>query len=119
MRVLVCGSRTWNDYNRVLQELTAIHRQTPLDVVIEGGATGADKCAVMSAIALGVPVETFLPDWFTHGKHAGPIRNKAMLVKGRPDLVLAFWDGKSRGTRDMIYRSRHAGVEVRVIMEEK
>jgi UDP-N-acetylmuramoylalanine-D-glutamate ligase len=57
-----------------------------------------------------IPVETYEADWDTHGKAAGPIRNKRMLDEGKPDLVVAFPGG--RGTANMISQARKAGVEV-------
>lgn len=42
-------------------------------------------------------------DWGKHGKAAGPIRNSKMIADA--DALVAFWDGKSRGTRDCILQA--------------
>ena len=55
-------------------------------------------------------IEEFPANWAKHGNMAGPIRNQAMLVKGKPDLVLAFPGG--RGTADMVNRARVSKVPV-------
>ena len=98
MRVLVCGSRSWIDVALILTYL----QRVGATLVIHGGAKGADRLAGQAAAQLNIPVEVYPPDWDSYGKQAGFIRNGEMLSAGRPDLVLAFWDGQSRGTRHMI-----------------
>ena len=108
MRVLVCGDRSWSNLAPILRELKRL-RPT---VVIHGGARGADTLAGAAARQLKIPVEVFPAQWDLYGKSAGPIRNKQMLVEGKPDLVLAFHTDimASRGTRDMVRRAERAGV---------
>jgi hypothetical protein len=63
-----------------------------------------------------IPVETFEADWATHGKAAGPIRNRKMLDAGA-DLVLAFPVGNSKtspGTWDCIEAAAERGIPVRI-----
>jgi hypothetical protein len=52
-------------------------------------------------------------DWKTHGRSAGPKRN-LMMLDMKPDLVLAFWDGKSPGTKHLIENARKRGIPVRM-----
>jgi hypothetical protein len=59
----------------------------------------------------------FLADWKRDGRRAGILRNLRMLEFGKPDEVLAFWDGSSKGTAHMIREARKAGVPVRIILE--
>jgi hypothetical protein len=47
-----------------------------------------------------IPVKQFLAQWNIHGKSAGPIRNKEMAEYA--DALIAFWDGQSKGTKNMI-----------------
>lgn len=111
MRVLVCGGRDYRDHERVQEVLhKLLVKSEGIDVVIEGGARGADRHARTFAEAYSIPVETYEADWETHGTFAGPLRNKAMLQEGRPDLVIAFPGGK--GTRSMVGLARKFGVEV-------
>jgi hypothetical protein len=114
MRVLVCGGRDYRDHGAVWQALGAIHTRTPIDVLIEGGATGADRwCAKWANCQHGVDTLTYPANWNKDGRAAGPIRNQRMLDEGKPDLVVAFPGG--RGTADMVRRAKAAGVEVREI----
>ena len=113
MIILVCGDRNWTDQETiksVLDSLTA-----PGDVVIHGACRGADRLAGQAATALDLTVREYPAQWDTHGRAAGPIRNQQMLDLEHPDLVLAFHDRltESKGTRDMIQRSRRAGITVR------
>lgn len=82
-------------------------------VLIHGDARGADRIADEWAKEALVEIEKYPADWKKHGKAAGPIRNRQMLKKGRPDYVIAFPGGK--GTADMVDIAKKAGVEVLVI----
>ncbi len=120
MRILVCGSRTWTDGGRIAENLLrlVVNQSVPLCTVIHGGARGADMLAGVAALKLGLDMRVFPADWKRYGRAAGAIRNQQMLDEGKPDIVLAFWDGKSRGTMDMVNRARKAHVEVRLVTEE-
>lgn len=111
-KVLVCGSRSWRDADgwiirRRLNELSAD------TTILHGDAAGADRIAHFHAIVRGMPVERFRPDYKSHGSRAPHVRNNAMLAKA--DLVLAFWDGSSRGTKSVIDKARRRGIDVEVI----
>lgn len=113
--VLVCGSRSWSDddgwiIRRRLNELGTATK------IIHGDAVGADRIAHLHAISRGMPVERFWPDWNRHGRRAGILRNLQMLDQ-EPDLVLAFWDGESRGTAHTITEARRRGIDVEVIRQ--
>jgi len=113
MRVLICGSRTWDDYHRVLEALRRIHEVTPVEVVIEGEARGADTLGRQAAEELAIPVLKFPADWNKYGKAAGPIRNQQMLEEGKPTYFLAFANPTleaTKGTKDMVTRLRKANI---------
>ena len=111
MIVLVCGSRSWEDRGSIVSELGRLPEQT---TIIHGDAHGADKLAGEVALELGFDVRVFPARWDTLGKAAGVLRNKHMLTLN-PDFVIAFHDGKSRGSIDMMTRARGAGIKVVVI----
>lgn len=111
MRVLVCGSRTWDDLGLLVKRL----EQLPPDTtIIHGGASGADRIAGRYARERGLLEERYPADWKRYGKAAGPLRNLAMLDSG-PDLVLAFWDGRSKGTAHTIRESERRGIPYEVL----
>lgn len=110
MRALVCGGRDYTDTARVFAVLDKLHGEAGIDVIIEGGARGADACGKEWAFRRQVECQTFEADWENQGTFAGPARNARMLNEGRPDLVIAFPGG--RGTADMVRKARRAGVEV-------
>lgn len=111
LRVLVCGSRTFNDYELLNGELNEYRFKE----IIHGAARGADTLAGKYAEQYGIDVRAFPALWDKHGRSAGAIRNKQMLVEGKPDLVIAFRGPNSKGTQNMIDQSKKAGVEVRII----
>lgn len=114
MRVLVCGSRTFNDADKMFAELNT-GKYGHIDTVIHGAARGADMLAHDWAATYARGVEIYRADWVREGKAAGVIRNTRMLEYGKPDKVIAFWDGQSTGTKNMIDQSRKAGVETVVV----
>lgn len=113
MTVVVTGSRDWKDRRVIVQRLLQLPDGT---TIVEGGARGADTIARYAARALGFEVFTVDADWSAHGKAAGPMRNRRMLNR-KPDLVLAFWRNKSKGTADCISEAERRGIPVEVVME--
>lgn len=125
MRVLICGSRNFNRYDvmgRVMEPIFRYYydpsKGTSDIVVISGKARGADKMGEEWAEEFNLPVEEYPADWNKYGKSAGYIRNKQMLEEGKPDLVVAFPIGESRGTRNMISLAEKANIKT-IIVEEK
>lgn len=102
MRIIVAGSRTFNDYKLLEETLDDIIKEERIDnpVIISGTAYGADSLGEVYAQKRGYQVVQFKPDWETHGKAAGFIRNKEMADNA--DMLVAFWDGQSKGTAMMI-----------------
>ncbi len=114
-RVLVCGGRDFANYGLVDHVLTALDERHIISVIIEGGASGADRFGKDWGETNWCKVETYRADWDAYGPSAGPIRNKRMLVEGKPDIVVAFPGG--RGTANMMRQARDAGVRVIEVME--
>ena len=110
MKVLVCGSRTFRDRTALFAVLDDVREINGVDVIIEGCAKGPDRMAEEWAAARGIPNRHFPADWERWGKAAGHRRNAQMLRDGTPDLVVAFWDGRSSGTGGMLKSAEKAGV---------
>src|SRR6266540_7289499 len=109
VKVLVCGSRDWDDSHTMEQKLisylAALKGPT---TVIHGAARGADEMAASIAAKHGWKTEAYPADWRGKGKRAGIIRNLQMLDQ-RPAVVLAFWDGRSTGTKHTVDEARRRG----------
>jgi len=116
MRLLVCGSRDITDEILIEKEILKVLPSDKLNTIIHGGARGVDKCAGTVALKHQIDAIVFNPYWETYGKSAGIIRNKRMLEQGKPDKVLAIWDGQSSGTNNMVQISRKAGIPVVVVI---
>ena len=110
MKLAVVGSRNFDDYAWMERCLFSVVRAEELEAVVSGGARGADALAERFAASHGVPLVVVPADWKKFGRSAGPVRN-AEIVR-LADIVVAFWDGRSPGTRDTRARARLAGRRV-------
>ena len=108
MRLLVCGGRDFANEAALRRILDKYHSKTPVSVLIQGGARGADRLAANWARANGVECHEYPADWRQHGKRAGYLRNQQMLDEGKPDFVIAFPGGI--GTNMMIKLSNLANI---------
>ena len=117
MRILVCGSRYFNDYELLKKEiLNALPIGDYIDtVIISGNARGADTLGEKLAKDMQWECEKYPADWKTYGRSAGIIRNAQMLRDGKPNMVIAFRGPNSRGTQNMIDQATKAGVKVLVV----
>lgn len=111
--VIIAGTRTFSDY-RLLQERCDYYfsSKKPTSIVC-GEARGADSLGKRYAQEHGIKVDSFPADWDTYGRKAGYIRNAQMADNA--DALIAFWDGKSRGTANMISLARENGLLVRIV----
>ena len=103
MRVAIVGSRGWADIDAIKRYIDGLPADT---VIISGGAAGVDTFAEEFASKRGLEVKIYYPDWNTHGRSAGMIRNGEIVADS--DVVVAFWDGLSKGTRNTIDRALNA-----------
>lgn len=107
MKVGVVGSRTLNidlkDY---------IPKEASL--IISGGAKGIDTNAREYAIKNGIELLEILPEYKKYGRFAPLIRNDEIIKKA--DIIIAIWDGKSKGTKYVIEKCRKVGKEIKVIV---
>lgn len=98
----IVGSRGFTDYQEMKKIVGQIFQNdfSSIEKIVSGGAVGADSLARTLASELKVSLQEFLPDWKTFGRKAGPLRN-ADIIKAA-DVVIAFWDGDSKGTKSSI-----------------
>jgi len=115
-KLIVAGGRDFNRYYSVAHEITMLANQELKDYavsIVSGMARGADRMAYQFAKQNNVQVYEFPANWGLYGKAAGHIRNRHMAEFA--DGLLAFWDGQSRGTKNMIETMRAMGKPVRDI----
>lgn len=110
MRVAIVGSRTFDDKALLDTTMdTLIYNGKPVKptLVVSGGASGADTLGEAWAKARSIPTEILKPDWVKHGRAAGHIRNRDIVKQA--DLIVAFWDGVSKGTMSTRKEARRVG----------
>ena len=123
LRVIIAGSRDFNDYELLKKSaIEIITKKTmlpDLTRIVSGGARGADTLGERFANEMGLEISRFIPDWDGLGKRAGYVRNAEMAkfaVEDNNDgILIAFWDGQSRGTKHMIDLAKKYGLEVHVV----
>lgn len=109
MKYLICGSRTYDNFNDFEEKLSFINWEYD-DEIISGGASGADTLVEIYCHKYCLRNTVVKPDWDLFGKSAGFIRNADMIEMG-PDKVIAFWDGKSKGTANTIDLARKKKID--------
>ena len=122
VRIIIAGSRKFNDYPKMVKELDnlrihLINSINPIEIV-SGHAPGADTLGEKFAKEYDYPLKIFPAEWDKYGKAAGPIRNEQMAkyaAEADVGMLIAFPVGESRGTKNMIKLAKQYGLEVRVI----
>lgn len=111
MKVAIIGSRNL--------KIDSIGEYIPVecDEIVTGGARGIDTCAMSYARENGISLTVLHPDYKRYGRGAPIVRNREIIAQA--DLVVAIWDGNSRGTKNVIDECRKTGVEARVILINK
>jgi len=107
-RILVCGGVTFADEELLTETLDRVIADEKV-MIVSGGAKGADALAEKYAKDRNIKIKVFPAEWKKYGKGAGPIRNRQMLdfvSQKESPLVVAFWNGKSRGTKNTIETAR-------------
>jgi hypothetical protein len=109
-RFIIAGGRDFSDYEYLKEKCFNI---LPNDCeVVSGGAKGADYLGERFAKENEIQIKKFPANWNLHGKSAGPIRNKQMAEYA--DALICFWDGESRGTKNMIDEATLRGLEIHI-----
>ena len=110
-RLIIAGGRDFANYE-LLREFVdfKLSRKQEEIQIISGGARGADAFGERYAAERGYLLRRFPADWKQYGKAAGVRRNKEMAQNA--DALIAFWDGISRGTKNMIEEATAAGIIV-------
>lgn len=103
LKLIVAGGRDFNDYqllSQCIMDIALVEYPDRAISIVSGMAKGADSLGYMFAVENNVRKYIFPANWNQYGKRAGMLRNKEM--GNFSDVLLAFWDGQSRGTQQMI-----------------
>ncbi len=113
-KVVVSGSRDWEDEQRVRDELD-FYINKEKDEILVGDQRGVDRMTKNWAYENGIKYHTYEAEWNKYGKKAGPIRNQRMVNDG--DKLIAFSLIHSKGTKDTIKKAENKGMLVTSIMD--
>lgn len=116
-KVIIAGGRYFDNYELLKQKadfFLSNKRTTHEVVIVSGHATGADSLGERYAAERGYKVELFPADWNAYGKSAGIRRNKQMAEIA--NALIAFWDGQSRGTKNMIDEASARHLPTKIII---
>lgn len=108
MKLIIAGGRNYQLTQEDYKRLNALHAENRISTVASGGASGADADGETWARYKNIPVRRFRADWRTHGRAAGPMRNRQMAEYA--DAVALFPGG--RGTQSMYNEAKKAGIKI-------
>ena len=105
MKLIIAGSRNFNDYNFLKEKIKENFFNNEffpniITEIVSGTAKGADTLGEIFALEHNILIKRFKPNWKKYGKSAGMIRNNQMADYA--DVLICFWDGKSKGSKHMI-----------------
>lgn len=109
LRILVTGSRNWDDRDAVIDALIERDDGVPEAVLVHGGARGADTMAANLAEMFGWAVEAHPADWARYGKSAGFLRNVEMVSLGA-NICVVFALKWASGSGHCARAARRAGI---------
>ena len=120
-RVIIAGGRHFQDYDMLREQVMSSFEKHGVGMedaeIISGHATGADQLGERFAQENGILCTIFPANWSKYGRSAGFRRNVAMVnyaAEAAHPLVIAFWNGKSRGTGFTIQKAREIGIPVEI-----
>lgn len=107
MKVAIVGSRTLHI------EKLEMYLPEGVDEIVSGGANGVDRCARECAYSNNIRLTEFLPNYKRYGRWVAPLKRNLQIID-YADIIIAFWDGKSKGTKYVIENARRMGKRVEV-----
>src|SRR5690606_1497181 len=115
MKTAIIGSRTFNDYELLSNTIKSYCKANNIlpEIIVSGGAKGADTLAEFFAKENNLEMKIFYPNWELLGRNACSARNTQIVEFA--DIVFAFWDGSSPGTKDSITKAEQMNKELIII----
>lgn len=122
-RIIIAGSRNFTDYKMLVSAADTVLAElgSPVEAIqiVSGGAVGADQLGERYAKQHGYRCMRFPADWNKYGRRAGYLRNLQMAEHAISDnshgVLIAFWDGESKGTGHMINIARTHGLDIHIV----
>lgn len=122
MKIIIAGGRDFNNYELLKQKCDFYFSKIIITEIVSGNQVtkkngqkyGTDYLGERYAKEKGYSIKLFRANWDKYNKAAGPIRNGEMA--GYANALIAFWDGKSTGTDDMIKKAKDNNLLVRVVL---
>lgn len=112
-RVIIAGGRDFDYYQLLKATMDKLLCNITDEItVVCGQAKGADTLGEQYAMEKGYTIDYYPAQWKLYGKRAGYLRNEQMAQNA--DALAAFWNGESRGTKNMIELAKRYGLKVRV-----
>jgi hypothetical protein len=100
MRIIIAGGRDFDNYELLKDVCDEFLKDKVVTEIVTGKADGADYFGEKYAIERGFKVKEFPAEWGKYKKGAGHVRNAEMAEYS--DCLIAFYDGKSKGTKNML-----------------
>jgi hypothetical protein len=135
IRIIIAGGRDFDDYKLLKSETFRIMREIAQKLtgkqtlnkqfltIVSGMANGADKLGAQLAKDFELKLQEFPANWDRYGRRAGYMRNVDMAefvseseVHG---VLIAFWDGESKGTKHMIDTAKKKNIETHIVSYAK
>lgn len=112
-KVIIAGGRDFDNYEYLKEVCSDILKDINNICIVSGKAKGADSLGEQFANEYGYIIDSHPADWNKYGKSAGFIRNEEMAKTA--NILIAFWDGKSAGTKNMIKIAQLYNLKVNII----
>lgn len=113
VKIIIAGGRDFRNYSLLSATLNEIIKDPKETIIVSGGANGADTLGEAYAKENNIDLMIFPADWDTYGRSAGYIRNAEMAKFS--DILIAFWDQESSGTKHMIQLAKTNGIKGKVV----
>lgn len=113
LRIAIIGSRSWTDEGAIYRYIGELRFCGVSVEVVSGGARGVDSIVENACHLERIPIKVFPANWTKYKKSAGFIRNSEIVSYA--DFCVAFWDGKSRGSADTIWKFQQKGKPTTII----
>lgn len=119
MKLAIVGSRSFSDFERLEAELKRLYAIERISEIVSGGATGADSLAERFAKKHSIKLRVFEPQTRRYGSFNAAAHRRNQQIVNECDELVAFWDGRSPGTKSTLDKARRRGIPVHIIVDKR